>query len=136
MRMETSCGIIPLLKTEQGLLVLLLQHTAGHRWFPKWHTEKGETEIETARREFIEETWLTHVQIDDGQSFRDEYTFVDREQNVKRKQVMYFVWRLSAPLPLVHIQESEILDYRFCSKQEALGLLKYDGVKNILEHVM
>ena len=42
---------------------LLLNYPAGHWDFPKGRIEKGETEIETARREIKEETDISKIKI-------------------------------------------------------------------------
>lgn len=65
--MEYSCGVIAY-KYEQGVLKVMLTHPGGPFWFgtdlgswgiPKGHKEDGETDFETACREFKEETGFT-----------------------------------------------------------------------------
>ena len=64
--MNTSCGIIPFRKNEEGEMEFFVGHPGGHYnnqkdlWmFLKGAVEKGETWTETALREFKEETGLT-----------------------------------------------------------------------------
>ena len=52
MKYEKSCGAVIF----KGDEVLLIKSVKGHWSFPKGHVEQGETEIETATREILEET--------------------------------------------------------------------------------
>ncbi len=61
---KTSCGIL-LFKIEDGTIFVLLAHPGGPLWekkdfwtIPKGEQEAGESEIDTSRREFEEETGL------------------------------------------------------------------------------
>lgn len=45
---------------------LLLHYTSGHWDFPKGNVEVGETEMEAARREILEETGITDVRFVEG----------------------------------------------------------------------
>ena len=54
---EKSCGAIVYRKYHGNTEILLIKHiNSGHWSFPKGHVEAGETEVETARREIMEET--------------------------------------------------------------------------------
>ncbi len=52
-RKEKSCGGVIV---EGGQVLMVLQENDGFCGFPKGHMEPGETEIETAKREILEET--------------------------------------------------------------------------------
>lgn len=55
-----SCGIIPYRRRRGRLEYLLLFQHGSRSWsFPKGHMEAFETELDTARRELLEETGLT-----------------------------------------------------------------------------
>lgn len=54
MKKEKSAGAVII----NDKKVLLLHYSSGHWDFPKGHIEKGETELETAKREVKEETGL------------------------------------------------------------------------------
>ncbi|MBI5816998.1 MAG: NUDIX domain-containing protein, partial [Candidatus Yonathbacteria bacterium] len=49
---ERSYGIVPVHEEHGKFLFLLVREKAGHWGLPKGHPSKGESEIETARREF------------------------------------------------------------------------------------
>ena len=83
---EKSCGAVIWRRTERGHEFLLAQHGASHWSFPKGHIEGRETELETARREILEETGLT-VDIDPG--FRRVVTYYPKPGVVK--DVVFFI---------------------------------------------
>ena len=58
MNREKSCGAIVFTRRNGQLLYAVVQEASGAFSFPKGHTEGGETEPETARREILEETGL------------------------------------------------------------------------------
>eukprot|EP01102_Stenamoeba_stenopodia_P022400 TRINITY_DN9312_c0_g2_i1.p1 TRINITY_DN9312_c0_g2~~TRINITY_DN9312_c0_g2_i1.p1 ORF type:complete len:172 (-),score=35.48 TRINITY_DN9312_c0_g2_i1:277-792(-) len=60
--MVKSCGILLLRKLQSSFEVLLLKHN-NRLDLPKGHSEEGETDIQTALREFNEETGFTTDQI-------------------------------------------------------------------------
>jgi len=55
---ELSAGALVFRRTNQGIVWLVLHYTAGHWDFPKGHVEKGETMIDAARREVLEEAGI------------------------------------------------------------------------------
>ena len=65
-----SCGIIPLDDADDPPRVLLLR-VYGYWDFPKGAPEANETPFEAARREFTEETGLTHIEFPWGEIFHD-----------------------------------------------------------------
>ena len=85
---EKSCGAVIYTKNEIGIIeYLLIKHKNGGHWsFPKGHMEVGETEVETAVREILEETGLK-VKID--QNFRFEMVYSPKAGILKK--VVYFV---------------------------------------------
>ena len=57
MEHEKSCGAV-IFRVGNATKYLLLHYEAGHWDFVKGHSEKGESEEETVRREILEETGL------------------------------------------------------------------------------
>lgn len=108
---DYSFWIIPLIKTEEGIKILEIQHNAWHWWLPKWHPEWNETPIETALREFREETWIIESpEILSDISFSQHYGF-ERDWIMIEKTVRYFPAYIKQSLKL-NLQEIEIMDYR------------------------
>ena len=84
---EKSCGAIVYRKYHGNTEILLIKHiNSGHWSFPKGHVEKGETEVETARREIMEETSIDVI-IDP--TFRETVTYSPKKDTVK--VVVYFL---------------------------------------------
>ena len=115
---EKSCGAVIWRKTERGHEFLLAQHGASHWSFPKGHIEGRETELETARREILEETGLT-VDIDPG--FRQVVTYYPKSGVIK--DVVFFIARPTGGTE--HAQESEIRQLGWFPFQEAKPLVTF-----------
>ena len=65
MRHEKSCGAVIFRSIGGKWHVLLIRHEKGHHVaFPKGHVELGETEVQTAEREVLEDTGL-RVKVDE-----------------------------------------------------------------------
>jgi len=80
---DSSFGAILFFKTKNAILFALIHHKAGHWAFPKGHQIKGETEIETARREIEEETGLKNVKIFANYFFSERYSFEEKNKLCK-----------------------------------------------------
>jgi 8-oxo-dGTP pyrophosphatase MutT (NUDIX family) len=90
MKIEHSCGIVPLKKEEGRVYVLLIVHKGGRHWgFPKGHKDPGETDLQTAERELFEETGLRITNWLSQEPYVETYTFYKFQHKV-RKKVSYF----------------------------------------------
>lgn len=128
---EKSCGGIVFTKVKNGkkdeLKILLVKNINGRFWsFPKGHVEKGETEVQTAKREILEETGL-EVEILNG--FRETSDYVPFGK--VKKRVVFFVAR--ARSAEVHIQKSEIDSYTWVSFEEAEKQCGYENDLRVLK---
>ena len=121
MKEEKSCGVVILCGDEY----LTLQHGAGHWDFPKGHVEQGETELETAKREVLEETGIK-IRIFDG--FKEQTTYYPKEGVLKT--VIWFVGFTESKK--VKPGEGEILDYKWLKYEDALKQLTFKNAKELL----
>src|SRR5437667_12583381 len=93
---ERSAGVIPYRVRGDRSLSYLVLHSATVRnprakWeFPKGGTEAGETGLQTAAREFHEETGLTDWAFRDGFERSLSYTYIRRGRKVL-KTVTYYL---------------------------------------------
>lgn len=122
---EKSCGAVVWREIDGQRQYLLARHNGGHWSFPKGHVEQGETEVQTARREILEETGLT-VRVDTG--FRQAVTYYPKPGVVK--DVIFFTAR---PVDgQEHAQEEEIAEIGWFAFQEACSLVTYASDEEVL----
>ncbi len=126
---DTSFGVIPVVKKEEGFLFLLIKHQKGHWAFPKGHPEVGETETQTALRELAEETGITDCRIHEDISFSENYQF-EKDGEIYDKTNTYFL--CLADDSKVTIQEKEIADYKWANYDEALETITFPQAKKVL----
>lgn len=134
--MEYSYGIIPIYKDIwwKYFFLLINQKTQNHsfRWFPKWHKEPWETDIQAAKRELKEETGITDIQINKNKKWILKYTY-NLSWIEKNKKVFF---RVGFVLDKnVTIQVAEVNDYLRCSKKETLSKLTHKNTKIIFQKI-
>lgn len=123
---EKSCGAIVYRKYHGNTEILLIKHVKSGYWsFPKGHMEEGETEVETAEREILEETAI-EVFIDDG--FRETVNFSPRRDTFK--EVVYFVAK--AKNYNFEPQKDEIAEIKWVEIGQAQSFLTFDNDKMIV----
>ncbi len=123
---EKSCGAIVYRKFHGNIEILLVKHVnSGHWSFPKGHVELGETEVETAQREILEETGI-EVIIDS--SFRETVTYSPKKGT--QKMVVYFLAKAKGYdfIP----QPDEIADIKWVEIGRAQSVLSYDNDRSIV----
>jgi len=136
MPIEKSVGGI-VFRREGDRAYFLLLHYPGlsHRakkdyWdFPKGHMEKGESEIETLKREIKEETGLENIKVAKG--FREEirYFFKFQGKNILKFVVFYLV---EADRKNIKIS-FEHKGYQWLEYKEALKTLGFENAKELLK---
>ena len=123
---EKSCGAIVYRKFHGNTEILLIKHiNSGHWSFPKGHVEKGETEVETAHREILEETSIDVI-IDP--TFRVTGTYSPKKDTTK--VVVYFLAK-AKNVDFVP-QEDEIAEIRWVDISHATNVLSYDNDNTIV----
>ena len=127
MNYEKSCGAVVYTKSKQKIKFLLVKQKNGYYGFPKGHVEGEETEHETAKREIKEETGLD-VRFVDNFKECDEYDLPTKEET--KKTVVYFLANFNRQR--IKIQDKEIEAFALVELNEALKLLKFDRMKEII----
>lgn len=129
MEYEKSCGaVIYRAQAEERQYLLVQNQKPGkpaHWGFPKGHVEIGETEMETALREVLEETALS-VQL--LPEFRAVSHYSPRPG--VEKDAVYFLAKPESEE--IVLQETEIAAYGWYNAEEALTRLTHDADANIL----
>lgn len=114
--LRKSCGVIPYRISGETPQFLLLHQTFSKTWsFPKGHMEPGETEEQTASREFFEETGMK-TELIQGKRAVLEYPV----SPVSQKQVVMFIGQVTGE-PV--IDGREIDSYRWVTAQELQNYL-------------
>ena len=128
LRNEISCGALVYCIENQDVKFLLLRYSQGHWDFPKGNKEKGETNLETTRREIKEETGISDIVFRDR--FEKEITYNYSRQNEKiSKKVIYF---LAKTKDTNVVLSSEHTDFVWELYENALKRLTYKNAKEIL----
>ena len=123
---EKSCGAIVYRRFHGNIEILLIKHiNSGHWSFPKGHVENGETEMETAKREIMEETSIDVI-IDP--TFRETVTYSPRRDT--NKIVVYFLAK--AKNVDFSPQEDEIAEIKWVDIVHAANVLSYGNDKIIV----
>tara|TARA_B100000482_G_scaffold160829_1_gene123430 strand:+ start:301 stop:714 length:414 start_codon:yes stop_codon:yes gene_type:complete len=131
--MEKSCGIV-LFNSDEFLLI---QHPTksngdeGHWDFPKGHVEGSETELETAKRELIEETGIVNFRLFDGFRHRIEYNFQKGNEMVL-KEVIFFLAESNTKEVVL---SSEHQNFVWLNEDLAHNKLTYTNAKEVLAAV-
>ena len=128
MIVEKSCGAIVFTKNVEGVKYVIIESKEGFFGFPKGHVEKNETELETARREVLEETGLQVEFLDDFR-MEDSYPF-QRNGETRTKHIVYFLAKFSNQIPIA--QETELNSIRLMDYETALSSFQFESSKRIL----
>lgn len=123
---EKSCGAIVYRKYHGNTEILLIKHVnSGHWSFPKGHVEGDETEVETAKREIMEETGIDVIL---DPTFREIVTYSPKKDT--QKNVVYFIAKAKNTdyVP----QEEEIADIRWVEIGRAGQVLSYENDRSIV----
>jgi len=119
---DKSIGVIVFRYENEQIKFLLIKHSAGHWAFPKGHPDKGESKIQTAKRELLEETGIKDVTlISDKILLDDKYMFTGSKKELISKIVYYFI--AVTKNDVVKIDEDEIIDFKWCTLEESMNYL-------------
>ena len=106
--------------------VLIVKREKGFWEFPKGHVERGESEMQTAKREVKEETNISYKQIQD---FRE--TIYYQPKLGVDKEVVYFLGK--AINEDAKPQRGEVEKAVFVTPQQAMDLFTHDNHKKIMK---
>lgn len=132
MRYRISCGVIPTHTDNNGILRFLLVQGHGDFWgFPKGHKEKGETHMQTAVRELMEETHITCDRYYGTTMFTERYRIPKKRGSDIIKKVVYFIGIVSD----THVirQTTELKNHGWFTFEEAQKKLMGNRIKMLKE---
>lgn len=126
-----SCGAV-VFRVEDGAPVYLLLHYPGGHWdFIKGHTEPGETEEGTTRREAEEETGIADLAFHPDFRATIDYWYHHGGERV-HKLVVFRLARTEADRDSVRLSH-EHQGYDWLPYEKALDRLTYDNAKRVLK---
>lgn len=127
MNWERSCGAIVFTKRNDEILFAIVQEMGGAYSFPKGHMEGDETEMETARREVLEEIGLRPAFLD-GFYQQDEYPLAEKPGTWKRVTYYLAEFGNEALVP----REGEIRGIQLLPYEKAIHLFEHEKTRRIL----
>lgn len=107
---------------------LIIRHKEGHWAFPKGHSERFESHLETAFRELKEETGIINPGLLSDKVLLEESYFIEKYHI--NKTVLYFIGK--ADSKEVNIDKKEIIDYKWFNTEDALNKITYNQTKELL----
>ncbi len=107
---------------------LILKYGLGHWDFPKGNVEKGESELETVKREVLEETGIDKIEIIDGFKERVGY-YYRMKGNLIYKTVNYYLARTDQKEVKLSYEHE---DYAWVTVDEALKYIKHKNSIDVL----
>lgn len=133
MPLEKSAGAL-LFHKNKNIEYLLLHYPPGSKtakeyWdLPKGHIEKGEKEIDTARREVAEETGIQDIEIIDGVKEHIKYFFKFRGETIFKIVTFYLAKTKTKDVKI----SEEHIGYKWLPYEKALERLTFENAKGIL----
>lgn len=132
---EYSAGAVIFRRINEEREFLVIYSKRNGIWgFPKGHIEKGETERDAAQREILEETGLRRLVFTDTFREEDIYPAVGRSEEFRGSKIIkhsiYFLCETGDDT--IKTDGREITDYRWLPYSEAVKVLSFEGMKDIL----
>ncbi len=125
---EVSSGAILFRRNNHTITFLILHYYSGHWDFPKGNKEEGESNLETALREIMEETGIRDVIILDKFMKQVFYKY-KRNNHLVSKKVTYFLAETKSTNVVL---SKEHLNYVWAQYDEAFQRITYSNSKEIL----
>ena len=122
MKIEKACGAV--IKKDQKILMVFQNN--GFWGFPKGHVEENETEIETARREILEETGVL-VRINEKNRFEFSYDILDK--NIHKIVVLFTAEVIDDSN--FKKQDAEISELRWVDISEVEKMLTFEDWREV-----
>ena len=136
MPIERSAGAIIFRKEKDKIYYLLLHYPgASHRaeknyWdLPKGHIEKGESEIDTVKREVKEETGIEEIKIIEGFKETIKYFFKFKGKNILKFVTFYLAQTCQKEVKI----SFEHIGFCWLPFEKALEKLTFNNSKEILK---
>lgn len=128
-----SHGIIPVYQQDGEIYICAIKNMKSGEWgMPKGSPEKGESPMETATRELVEETGITEFEIIDRKTLVERHTF-EHEGAILHKENTY--WVAKVPKMTEKPIELDARDMKWINAKDADDFFKFEGVKKLVREV-
>src|SRR3989338_6415113 len=130
MQHEKSAGAV-IFRMEKEPIYLLLKHkkNQGNHWaFPKGHTEAGETDEQTAKREIAEETGIQDIQLLPDFREKVSYIFTQEKKTITKEEIFFLAETKTTKIKI----SEEHAEYIWLQYAETHKKLDYKDSKEIL----
>ncbi len=128
---EKSAGAVVFMDTTEGPEYLLLRYGGGNWGFPKGHVEHGESDIEAAQREVMEETGIPHAQQEMLDGFEDDTDYRFRRGRILvEKDVHFYLLRSGTREVKISHEHS---GFAWLPYSQALERVSFEGPRRILQ---
>jgi bis(5'-nucleosidyl)-tetraphosphatase len=108
---------------------LLLHYVSGHWDFPKGNIEAEEDELQTARREILEETGVQDVEFLKGFRKKIEYRYKRGRKSIQ-KEVIFYISKTNTRKVVL---SNEHIGHAWTRYDKAMNQLTYMNAKNLLK---
>jgi len=128
---EISVGsVLYILDINFNINYLILNYSYGHWDFPKGNIENGESELDTIKREIMEETGITDINFIDDFRQQISYRYKKKFKLVNKLVIYYIVETKSNKVVL----SFEHVNFAWLNYNDALNRLSFDNSKKILKN--
>jgi bis(5'-nucleosidyl)-tetraphosphatase len=128
---EISAGaVLHLVDENFEINYLILNYSYGHWDFPKGNIESGETEIDTIKREVMEETGIVDIKLIEG--FRQQISYKYRKKSkLVNKTVIYYLAETKSNNVVLSFEH---VNFAWLNFDDALNKLSFDNSKKVLKN--
>jgi bis(5'-nucleosidyl)-tetraphosphatase len=128
---EISAGaVLHLMDENFEINYLILNYSYGHWDFPKGNVEIGETEIDTIKREVMEETGIVDIKLIEG--FRQQISYKYRKKSkLVHKTVIYYLAETKSNKVVLSFEH---VNFAWLNFNSALDKLSFENSKKVLKN--